>query len=129
MMWGLDAAKDAVRLMPTTSWKGRWPQPDSDDSDDEQDVALAALAAQEAAKAAAAVATSTTGDSTAGTSEQQEQAPATTYSSSPKPSAAVLPVQPQGLTVLLPELLKLVAKVGGLSTEMAAQRHMCIVYS
>ncbi|WIA39904.1 hypothetical protein OEZ86_013346 [Tetradesmus obliquus] len=114
-MWGLDPAKDAVRLMPTTSWKGRWPQPSSNvcasaDSDDEQDAALAALAAQEAAEAATAA--TTTGDSTAETiqQQQQQQAPVITYISSPRPAAAVLPVPPQGLTVLLPEVLKLVAK-------------------
>jgi hypothetical protein len=115
MMWGLDPSKDAVRMMPTTSWKGRWPQPDRDDNqEDEQDAALAALAAQEAAEAAATF--TATGDSTScGTAQasrgQQQPVPAVSDISSPKPAVKQLPVRPQGLTVLLPEVLKLVAKV------------------
>jgi hypothetical protein len=118
MMWGLDPTKDAVRLMPTTSWKGRWPQPDrGDDDEDEQDAALAALAAQDAAEAAATTTSTASGDSacTAQASQQQQQpAPVVTYVSSPKPAAKLLPVHPQGLTVLLPEVLKLVTKVSAL---------------
>jgi hypothetical protein len=114
MMWGLDPAKDAVRLMPTTSWKGRWPQLDRDDEEDEQDAALAALAAQDAAEAAATF--TATGDSAScstgqGSQKQQPPVPAVTYISSPKPAVKPPPAHQQGLTGLLPEVLKLVAKV------------------
>jgi hypothetical protein len=115
MMWGLDPTKDAVRMMPTTSWKGRWPQPDRDDNEeDEQDAALAALAAQDAAEAAA-TSTATGYSGLCGTApasqKQLPPVPAVSYISSPRPAVKPLPVRPQGLTVLLPEVLKLVAKV------------------
>jgi hypothetical protein len=126
MMWGLDPAKDAVRLMPTTSWKGRWPQPaadsDDDSNDDEQDAALKALAAQEASEALLALPAAGVAADRAAESREQQQQQVITCISSPTLSPTVQPMHPQGLTVLLPEVLKLVFQVGSSKACSAAMK-------